>query len=431
MLERVRDGAFAALSARVFYGWWILGVAALGIFASGPGQSHTFSVFVRPISAELGITPAAVASAYAVATMAAAFGLPLMGKLVDNYGPRRMTLVVSLALGFACLFFGAASNLIFLGLGFAALRFLGQGSLMLNYANLVSQWFDRKRGFAMSLMALGFAASMAVHPPLGQALIESFGWRTAWAVLGVLTWVILLPPVLLLIHDKPEEKGLEPDGGDSGNAIQLGPKAIGAGVGLTLVEALRTPTFYLVVVGMFSISMLVTVLHFYQVTIFAARGFDPAVAARVFPISAAVMVLTMPVVGRLLDTIHTRYTFALALCVQATALVSATLVTDVVSASLYAAVFGLNNACSMTLFGYIFPRYFGRKHMGSIQGTGQTILVIGASVGPPVIGYAAELMGSAYELPLRLAALYPLAWAVVVALFLRTPAGLGEHRVGD
>jgi MFS family permease len=430
MLERTRDGAFAALSERAFYGWWILGVAALGIFASGPGQSHTFSVFVAPISRDLGVTPAAIASAYAVATMAAAFGLPFMGKLVDRYGPRRMTLIVSLALGCACLFFGAAANLIYLGLGFAMLRFLGQGSLMLNCANLVSQWFDRKRGFAMSLMALGFAASMAVHPPLGQALIESVGWRTAWVVMGVLTWAILLPPVLLLIHDKPEEKGLEPDGGDTGAAIQLGPKAVGAGVGLTLAEALRTPTFYIVVTGMFSISMLVTVLHFYQVTIFTERGLDPAVAARVFPISAAVMVLTMPLVGRTLDRIRTRFAFALALCVQATSLLAATLVTDVVTASAYAAVFGLNNACSMTLFGYIFPRYFGRKHLGSIQGTGQTILVIGASVGPPLIGYAAELAGG-YELPLRIAALYPLAWAVVVALILRTPAALEAQHEGD
>jgi len=198
----------------------------------------------------------------------------------------------------------------------------GQGSLMLNCANLVSQWFDRRRGFAMSLMALGFAASMAVHPPLGQALIEMVGWRTAWVILGVLTWAVLLPPVLLLIHDKPELKGLEPDGGEGAAAIQLGPRPVGAGVGLTLPEALRTAAFYLVIFGMFSISMLVTVLHFYQVTIFTARGLDPAVAARVFPISAAVMVLTMPLVGRLLDRLQTRFAFALALCVQATSLIA-------------------------------------------------------------------------------------------------------------
>ena len=53
----MRDAVFNALSGRFFYGWTILGVAALGIFASGPGQSHTFSVFVAPISADLGVTP--------------------------------------------------------------------------------------------------------------------------------------------------------------------------------------------------------------------------------------------------------------------------------------------------------------------------------------------------------------------------------------
>jgi len=176
--------------------------------------------------------------------------------------------------------------------------------------------------------------------------------------------------------------------------------------------------------------MLVTTLHFYQVTIFTARGLDAGVAARLFPISAVVMVLTMPLVGRLLDRLRTRFAFALALVVQAVSLLGASLVTDVVSASIFAAVFGLNNACSMTLFGYIFPRYFGRKHLGSIQGAGQTILVIGASVGPPLIGYAAELTGG-FEAPLRVAALYPLACAALAALFLRTPAPLDAHVARD
>lgn len=422
----MRDAVFNALSGRFFYGWTILGVAALGIFASGPGQSHTFSVFIAPISADLGVTPAAVATAYAAATLVAAFGLPFMGRLTDKHGPRRMTLWVTLVLGLACLFFGAAMNLVMLGIGFALLRFMGQGSLMLNSSNLVSQWFDRKRGFAMSLMALGFAASMAIHPPLGQALIESLGWRWAWVVMGIITWVILLPPVWLLVHDKPEQKGLEPDGGAAATGPQLGPKAVGAGVGLTLAEAVRTPTFYIVVFGMFSISMLVTVLHFYQVTIFTERGLDSAVAARVFPISAGVMVVTMPLVGRAFDVMRTRFAFALALMVQSGSLVMATYVTDVTSASVYAAVFGLNNACSMTLFGYIFARYFGRKHLGSVQGAGQTILVVGASIGPPLIGFAAEMTGG-YETPLRLIAIYPAAAAVIAALFLRTPSPVREH----
>ena len=55
---------------------------------------------------------------------------------------------------------------------------------MLGCANLVSQWFDKKRGFAMSIMALGFGISMAIHPPLSQFLIDMYGWKMAWMFLG-------------------------------------------------------------------------------------------------------------------------------------------------------------------------------------------------------------------------------------------------------
>jgi len=82
---------------------------------------------------------------------------------------------------------------------------------------------------------------MAVHPPLGQALIAQFGWRWAWVILGLTTWVLLLPPVLLLVIDKPEDKGLRPDG----EAAPAGGEPAAAIDGLTLREALATPIFFL------------------------------------------------------------------------------------------------------------------------------------------------------------------------------------------
>src|SRR5919106_35609 len=218
----LRERLFASLSRRAFYGWTVLTVAGLGIFASGPGQSHTFSVFVGPIGRDLGLSSAAIASAYGAATLLAAFCLPYMGKLVDRHGPRRMAIIVTVLLGLACMLFGAAAGLLTLALGFAALRFLGQGSLMMSCANLVAQWFSRKRGLAMSLMALGFGVSMAVHPPLGQFLVAELGWRRAWVVMGLLTWLIMLPPLLLLVYDKPEDRGLHPDGVASGAAETAG-----------------------------------------------------------------------------------------------------------------------------------------------------------------------------------------------------------------
>lgn len=405
-----------------FYGWVILAVAAVGFLASGPGQSHTFSVFIGPITEDLGMSGTAVASAYAVATLVAASGLPYMGRLIDRYGARRMLLIVTLLLGVACMGFGAASGMLWLALGFAALRYLGQGSMMLSCSYLVSQWFSRRRGFALSLMALGFAASMAVHPVLSQLLIDSVGWRQAWVWLGLITWLMMLPLIIVFVHNKPEDLGLRPDGATlAGPAGSRGHAASqDADVGLTLQQAVRTSAFYIIAAGLCSISMLVTALHFFQVSIFAAHGLSAQIAAQMFSVSAVTMVLTMPFVGTLLDRYRTEHIFALALIITAGSLVSINLVHDIPTAVAYGVVFGLNNSASLTLFTYLWPRYFGRRYLGSVQGAGQMIGVVGASLGPLPLGIAFDLFGRYTETLLILAVL-PLLCAIL-ALFLRAPA---------
>ncbi len=420
-MSAIRESIVGFLNRRFFYGWTMVGVASAGIFASGPGQSHTFSVFLVEISRDLEVSSATIATAYGLATLAAALLLPKMGRLVDRYGTRRMLAAIVLLLGGACLFFGAAANFLWLAVGFALLRFFGQGSMALGCANLMAHWFSRRRGFAVSLMALGFGVSMAVHPALSQYLIDTVGWREAWFWLGASTWLLMLPPVLLLIVNRPEDIGASPDG-----IAPLTPASTEHAeiTGLTRAEALREPSFYILAAGCFSISMLVTTLHFYQVSILTSQGLDAEIAARVFTVSAIAMIAAMPAVGYLFDRFRTRYVFALGLLITALCLVGVTGVHSAVSAISYAVLFGLANAFSMTIFGFIWPRFFGRKHIGSIQGTGQLIGVVGASLGPLPVGLAFDLLGSA-ETTLRLLALIPLICAAL-ALLLRSPKALGD-----
>ncbi|MFP6749665.1 MAG: MFS transporter [Alphaproteobacteria bacterium] len=412
------------INRRFFYGWIILLIAALGIFVSGPGQSHTFSVFLVHIQADLGLSATSVSSAYAAATLLAAFGLPWMGRILDRAGARVLLVGVTVGLGLACMAFGAAAGFLWLAVGFAALRFLGQGSVMLGCSNLVSQWFERKRGFALSIMAMGFSASMAVHPPLSQWLIDTVGWRQAWVWLGVSTWVLLLPPVLFLVHNRPENLGLAPDGDAAASATI--PSS--AEHGLTLSEAVASSTFWILGASLFGLSMLVTSLHFFQVSILTTQGLSEAAATRIFPVSALVMVITIPLIGKALDRFPTNRVFAFGLAVMVASLTSAAMVSDLTTAMIYAVAFGLNNGCTMTFFGYMWPRYFGRKHLGSIQGTGQMIGVIGASLGPLPLGIAFDLIGS-YRETLLLLAVYP-ACCVIAVLFLRTPAKLMAQQAG-
>ena len=420
LIETIRNRLASSISDKVYYGWPMVGVAALCLFCSGPGQSHTFSVFIQPITESLGVTKASIATAYAVATLLAAFLLPRAGVLLDRYGPRMTLIAIGSSLGLACMFFGAAANFLWLAVGFGLLRFLGQGSTMMSAANLVSQWFQAKRGFAMSLMGFGFAASMAIHPLLGELLIDQFGWRVAWILLGLLTWVLLLPAVVLLVHDKPESIGLKIDGGAVDHDTEDEAPEI---FGLTLQQAQSERAFYLLCLVWFVVGGLITVMHFFQVTVLTGKGLDASLGARLFTVSALTAVITMPFIGKLYDTLKTRFVIAIQFCLIAMALVAITLVQGVVSGMVYAAIFGLCNAFMLTMFGYIWPRYFGRAHLGSIQGKGQMVGVVGASLAPVPVGYAIDKFGSA-SATLWALAFIALATAVVTVLFLRTPEGV-------
>ena len=417
-MNKIRNILLEKIKSRLFYGWVILGVATLTMFSSGPGQSHTFSIFVDLIAKDLGISTTSIASAYAFATLLAAFGLTRMGVFVDRYGARNVLIFVSICLGFSCIAFGAAMGVITLSLAFMVLRFFGQGSMMLGATNLVAQWFSEKRGVAMSILMLGFSASMAIHPKLGLWLIEQVGWREAWMWLGFATWAMMVPLLWILVYDKPEPLGLRPDG--TPISASESTQASGEISGLNLLQSIRTPAFWIVGAGLFTTAMLITTLFFFQVPIFDQQGLSAEVATDMFGVSALVMALSMPLIGRTLDQTNPKYVFALTLILLAVCLAGITLVTTQMTAVIYALCFGVLTGTNMTLFGFMWAHYFGRKHLGSIQGVGQALGVIGASLGPLPLGIAFDKYGS-YTEALHFLAFMPIACAIL-ALFLIRPS---------
>ena len=276
----------------------------------------------------------------------------------------------------------------------------------------------------MSLMALGFGISMAIHPPLSQWLIEQFGWKYAWVILGISTWIIMVPSLYILAWNSPESVGLRPDGTNKSGSAQNDLKEI---EGLNLSEAMKERSFYILSAMWFGMAMLVTTLHFYQVTILTSQGITTEFAAGIFSVSAIAMVLFMPFVGKLFDNYPTKYILALGLAINSISLLCITFANNELLAIVYAIFFGINNAISMTMFGYIWPRYFGRKHLGSIQGTGQMIGVIGASLGPLPVGFAIDYIGSSL-VTIRYLSIYPIIIAIVTIIFLKSPSSLSINK---
>ena len=400
-----------------YYGWIILPSAALALFVSGPGQTYSVSQFVDPLIAEFSWSRTTISGLYTAGSLTAAGAMLGVGWLLDRFGARVMLTGIGLMMGLAAIWMSLISNQIGLYAGFTALRVFGQGSLTLVPSSLVALWFIRRRGKATALASLGMVASQAVFPPLIHTLITRIGWRDTWVVLAIIVWVIVIPVAIVLIRRSPESVGLRPDGV---KASAAGEQHIaGSEQDYTLREALRTRSFWLVLIASAPQSLLTTALVFHQAAVFDSRGLTSGMSAAVLAVMGPVSLGGTMVGGFLADRVPNRY---LLLAGQAMLVVSTLLIlvmTELWQAFVYGAVVGFASGGLITISAVIWPAYYGRRHLGSIRGAATTSMVAGAALGPLPFAFAFEVLGS-YTSVLTVFLVFPVV-SVAAAYFARPP----------
>jgi MFS family permease len=379
-----------------FYGWVILMAGTIGIIMMGPSQTFTISVFTDYFIADLGISRANLSLIYGLATLGGSFLLPLTGRLVDRYGPRRTTPFIVLALGGAAMAMGLVQQVLALFMVLLALRFLGFGSLQLVSNNLIAQWFIHKRGRVMGLAGLSLSIGLIIFPGLSETLINQFGWRWAMIWLGGLVWVVMLPVSLLFFRDRPELYGLCPDGAPSPPAISSARDEgqPGSEVNWSLAEARCTSIFWLFAAGLTTLTMLLAGLVFHQISLFAARGLSREAAIASFNAVAIFSVIGNLGVGWLLDRVSARLLLALTLFLAAVMIIILMVMTSPTQAMLYGALNGLVSGSFRVMDGTVWAKYFGRRYLGSIRGAVMIGVVGGTALGPYPLGLSLDYFGS-------------------------------------
>ena len=427
-MRSTRDSAGrTSIVARVpfFYGWVILAVSALGIFISGPGQTYSVSIFVDPIISDLGWSRTLVSGLYTVGSLTAGAVMILVGRLLDRYGARVMMTSVGILFGLAALWMSSVDHPVKLYAGFAAIRILGQGSLTLIPTTAIALWFVRWRGKATAIGALGAALSQAAFPILIHILIGNIGWRNAWLVLAFIIWAVLLLPAAVLVRRSPESVGLLPDGqhiqsleqagNGKGNVVQE--------INLTLSEALRTRTLWLLLFANSAQPLIATALIFHHISLLASKGIPSGVAASVFGIMAPMSILGNFVAGFMADRFSNRYLLAVGQGLLAVTMLLTFLIASAWQAFLYGAVMGLSTGFLMTISAVIWPNYYGRLHLGSIRGVATAGMVAFAALGPLPFGFIFDLTGS-YSLATLIFLALPVSCAI--AAFMAHPPRKGE-----
>ena len=408
-------------SSTRFSGWRIVVLAAVALGMTGPGQTPGVSVFIDPMMETLNLTRSQVSSAYLIGTLTGAFVLPRLGRLIDERGTRVAMTLVAGAFGVMLVAMSGVVGIVTLTLGFTGIRLFGQGALSLVATTSVAPWFNRRRGLAVGVLTAVGSALLSLIPLASRGLlIPTFGWRTAWIVLGLAVWLIVVPIAIRGIIDRPRDVGQQPDGDAPLDAeATAAADAEAAAVSFTRAEAMRTPMFWAVAGGVTATGMIGTGLAFHQIDLLGEQGLTPVEAAANFiPQTVAALTVTL-LVGGMGDRFSSRWVLAVSMAMLAGGMIMVPFVTPGLVAIAYGIIIGSAGSAARTLEAASFPKLFGLAHIGSIRGVVTALSVASTAFGPLALSLGRDLTGS-YIQVLLLLLVFPVG-VTVLGLIAKVP----------
>jgi MFS family permease len=249
-------------------GWPVVLGSAVGlIVGNGPILLFTFGIFLLPVAQETGWQRGTMSLGVAIAMTIAGLATPLVGRFIDKWGLRRVTLVsiTLFAASVAAIALTSASVTMFV-LAYAVAGLFSSGQAPLPYAKAVSLWFDRRRGLALGIAMAGVGIGTAVMPQVASVLLKALSWREAYVALAAITWIVAFPAVAFFVKEPSAFQGSNKTGQ---TAITTGDK---------VSEALRSRNFWLMAVAVLLAVMAVNGAIAHLVALLTDRGMATSVA---------------------------------------------------------------------------------------------------------------------------------------------------------
>ncbi len=409
----------------VFYGWVVVGAAFVAQFVAVGMQTSVAAVFAPEMVEEFGWTRTQFFFADTLGQLLLMVIGFMLGPRVDRFGARPIMLSAA-AVVIPALFLMSQVEEYWQYVVVRGMFLLTAASVsgFLVISISVSKWFVVKRGQALGWTSMGVSMAGLFWPSFtAAALIEPFGWRTAWMVLAACYAVIFIPSALLM-RRQPEDYGMLPDGGPT----QLTTQQIRAAEhdeqsSLTRSEALRSSSFYLIVLifGISVVGIFAILLH--GVFFLREQGLSATSAPLAVGAFSLFSMLTKPPWGWALDRWDTRVVGFISFALGAIGFV---LVINagptgnwwLIAATL--AIMGAGIGGNIPIQDMFWAEYFGRRYLGAVRSVGFPVAMGISALTPVVVALLYDSLGS------YVVAFYACAgfWAgsAVLCLLLRLPA---------
>jgi MFS family permease len=321
----------------------------------------------------------------------------VLGRMIDRYGPRYLLAAIGVLIGILMVLMGRVNEAwqaiaIFAAIG--ALGFQGGGQILTTVTP--AKWFIRERARAMAYVYMGIPISIIFAFPLTQFLIDQYGWRDTWTILGVGGAVFTIPVSLIFLRREPEDMGLLPDGVDPAT-VQSGASAQASGPiehQFTRAEAIRTPAFWGLTFA-FGIQMFsMATIGVFRIPHFQDQGISDTLVSWVGPmdgITAVVMALAMAAFVVRFGAQRMAVSGFLLLAVNNVLMV---LTKEPIVMFISGAAWGFSLAILGVMQNTIWADYFGRRNLGSIRGFSFMAILAFSAVGGPITGFVGDATGS-------------------------------------
>jgi MFS family permease len=375
--------------SKLYYGWVVVSVAFMAMFVNY-GVRSTQTVLIKGFAEELDIGRAAASLPFTVSVLVYAFLAPLTGRLVDRYGPRWVMVVGALISGVGLWMCSRADNLFVLVFFFGIVFGIGGNGIGLVPSNTsVAMWFRRRLGLALGVATMGIGFGTMILPRLTGAVQSQWDWRASFQFLGYVALALTVPILFLLRGQKiPSD-----DEGEAAAGARLGDAALPGG--LTLREAMRTPSFWLLFTGFVLIVVALYGVMVHQVPYATDQGISKGWAEWSIVIYGATSIAGRLFFGRLSDRTREKKNALYPAC--AILLVSITIlifVREVWSLMVFAAIFGFGFAAYGPVIPAVCAEVFGKANMGAIFGAVTTGGALGGAAGPVITGFIFDKSGN-------------------------------------
>jgi MFS family permease len=372
----------------MYYGWAVLLVAVAAMVGTLPGRTHGLGLITEPLLRDLSIDRVTYAQLNLWATLIGSAGALGIGRLLDRFGSRVVLTAVSLMLGVVVCLMSQSATLVGLAVYMTLTRGLGQGALSVISLAMVGHWFVRRLNTAMAVYSVVMSVGFMIAFPMVGTAIQQWGWRRAWLIVGISLLAVLAPLALLVVRHSPEAYGLAPDG------VKDTPRDGGDLEGYQWREAISSPAFWVFAVGTALYGLIASGIGLFNESILAERGFGPEVYYQTLVVTALTALSGNLAGGWLAGWVRLGTLLAIALAILTVGLLVLPHVFALWHVMAWAAVMGAGGGLVMVLFFSVWPRVFGRRELGRIQGTAQAMTVLASALGPLLLAWCIDWTGS-------------------------------------